>query len=381
MSGHRVSVQGRALALGVMASTVGGLVSWLFLVILTQPIARLSAGFGNFEFFALVVLALVMIASLGGTNVMRSLLAGAIGVLLAMPGINAATGQTRLTAGITELNDGFKLLPVLIGLFAISQILREIACAIHGQTSTKQNPVVRLGNDSVRFGIADMARHAVNMLRSSVIGTLIGILPGIGANISSVAAYAAAKGLSKEPDAFGRGSESGVVAAESANNATIGGALIPLLAMGLPGSVVEAVLLGALVLHGLQPGPRLMQEAPAMVYTVMGSMLIANLMMTLIMLGTMRWMARLTSVPRAYLLPVILMFCVIGSFAMGNRFFDVWVMLGFGVLGLVCESRWVRLPLAPLIIGFVLGPIAETKISQGLQASGGSWWPLLTRPI
>ncbi|MEL7265075.1 MAG: tripartite tricarboxylate transporter permease, partial [Planctomycetota bacterium] len=259
---------GRALALGVMASTVGGLVSWLFLVILTQPIARLSAGFGNFEFFALVVLALVMIASLGGTNVMRSLLAGAIGVLLAMPGINAATGQTRLTAGITELNDGFKLLPVLIGLFAISQILREIACAIHGQTSTKQNPVVRLGNDSVRFGIADMARHAVNMLRSSVIGTLIGILPGIGANISSVAAYAAAKGLSKEPDAFGRGSESGVVAAESANNATIGGALIPLLAMGLPGSVVEAVLLGALVLHGLQPGPRLMQEAPAMVYTV-----------------------------------------------------------------------------------------------------------------
>jgi putative tricarboxylic transport membrane protein len=278
-----------------------------------------------------------------------------------------------MTFGATEMNDGFQLLPVLIGLFAVNQILRDIV------NIEETGESIDLRDQSLLLGPRDIARHAANLIRSSVIGTWIGILPGIGANIGSVAAYSVAKSFSKEPESFGKGCEDGVVASEAANNATIGGALIPLIAMGLPGSVVEAVLLGALVIHGLQPGPRLFAESPSMVYTIMGAMLLANVIMAMIMLLSMRWLARVVMVPRAYLLPVILCFCVIGSFAISNRLFDVWVMLAFGVLGFTLESH--RIPLAPFIIGFVLGPIAEKNLSLGLQASDGSYWPIVTRPM
>ncbi len=364
---------GRALGLGVMASFVGGLVSWLFLVLLTAPIARLSTKFGYFEYFSLVMMALVLIATIGGKSLPRALFSGFLGIFLAMPGISAATGEARLTFGVTEMNDGFQLLPVLIGLFAISQILRDIV------NIEEKGEAIELGERGVFLRLADFSRHGLNLLRSSAIGTWIGILPGIGANIGSVTAYSVAKSVSREPEKFGTGHEAGVVASEAANNATIGGALIPLIAMGLPGSIVEAVLLGALIVHGLQPGPRLFEESPAMVYTIMGAMFLANLVMVLVMLGSMRFLARLTRVPRFYLLPVILCFCVIGSYALANRLFDVWVMLGFGLLGFALES-W-RIPLAPFVIGFVLGPIAEKNLSLGLQASNGSFAPIFARPI
>lgn len=376
LDGHPMAKNGqpgRALGLGIMASFVGGLVSWGFLVLLTSPIARLSSEFGFFEYFSLVMMALVLIATIGGKSLPRSLFSGFLGILLAMPGINAATGHARMTFGITEMNDGFQLLPVLIGLFAVNQILRDIVNV--QQTSDP----IELRGESVFLRLADLTKHGVNLLRSSVIGTWIGILPGIGANIGSVTAYSVAKSMSKEPEKFGTGHEDGVVASEAANNATIGGSLIPLIAMGLPGSVVEAVLLGALVIHGLQPGPRLFQESPTMVYTIMGAMLLANLIMAVTMLCSMRLLAKVVRVPRPYLLPVILCFCVIGSYALANRLFDVWVMLGFAVLGFFLESR--KIPLAPFIIGFVLGPIAEKNLSLGLQASDGSYWPIVTGKI
>jgi putative tricarboxylic transport membrane protein len=228
-------------------------------------------------------------------------------------------------------------------------------------------------------GLKDIKKHALNMLRSSVLGTWIGILPGIGGNIGSVTAYSVAKSVSKTPEKFGSGHESGVVAAESANNATIGGALIPLIAMGLPGSVMEVVLLGALIVHGLQPGPRLFEQSPDMVYTIMGAMFIANIVMAFIMFASMKRLARLVRVPRPYLLPLILCFAVIGSYALSNRVFDIYVMLGFGLLGFCLES--FRIPLAPFVIGFVLGPIAEKNLSLGLQASNGSYAPIVTQPI
>ncbi|MEM7698557.1 MAG: tripartite tricarboxylate transporter permease [Verrucomicrobiota bacterium] len=363
----------RALALGVMASFVGGMISWGFLVLLAKPIALLSTRFGPFEYFSLVLTALVLIASIGGKSLARSLFAGMLGIFLAMPGIPAATGQARLTFGFTEMNDGFELLPVLIGLFAVNQILRDIAA----RASTRE--AIQLGLKKTAWRRGDFARHLPNMIRSSVIGTWIGLLPGIGANIGSVSAYSVARNVSKTPEAFGTGHEPGIVAAESANNATVGGAMIPLIAMGLPGSVVEAVLLGALVIHGLQPGPRLFSDSPTIVYTIMGAMFLANLVMLLVMSRSMRLLARLAVLPRHYLLPVILTFCVIGSFALSNRFFDVWVMLAFGGLGFLLES-W-RIPLAPLVIGFVLGPIAEENLSAGLMSTNGDWSPLLTRPI
>ena len=204
------------------------------------------------------------------------------------------------------------------------------------------------------------------------------MLPGIGANIGSVSSYTVARSLSENPEKFGEGSEEGIVAAEAANNATIGGGLIPLVAMGLPGSVVEAVLLGALVLHGFQPGPRLFDQSPELVYSIIFTCLFATIAMGLLMTFLMKYLAGLARLPRSQLFPLILVFCVVGSFAIGNRWLDVWVMLAFGFLGFILESR--NIPLAPLVIGFVLGPIAEENLSAGLMSTGGNWLPLLTEP-
>jgi putative tricarboxylic transport membrane protein len=216
------------------------------------------------------------------------------------------------------------------------------------------------------------------LLRSSAIGTGVGILPGIGANIGSLVAYSTARSASKTPERFGQGSEEGIVASESANNATVGGALVPLIALGIPGSVIDAILLGAFVIHGLQPGPMLFENNPAVVSTITSSYLWANVAMLAIMLLAARPIARLARVPWPYLMPVVAAFCVLGSFALANRFFDVWVMLGFGLLGLLFD-RW-RIPLAPFVIGFVLTPLGEEAMVTALMSSGGSWWPLLSRP-
>jgi putative tricarboxylic transport membrane protein len=359
----------RALGLGVMASFVGGLISWGFLVLLAKPIAKLSLNFGPWEYFTLVLMALVLIATIGGKSLSKSLFAGFLGILLSMPGMAAATGQTRLTFNLPQLNDGFKLLPVLIGLFAVNQIFREII----NSRKTSKAPAIHTKGAKIR--LKDFAQHGVNMVRSSIIGTWIGLLPGIGANIGSVTSYSVAKSTSKTPEKFGTGHEDGVVAAEAANNATIGGALIPLVAMGIPGSVVEAVLLGALIVHGLQPGPRLFTDSPSMVYTIMGAMVIANFAMAAIMLVSMRFLAKLAKIPLPYLMPLILAFCIIGAFALNNRVFDIWVMLGFGLLGFLLESK--NIPLAPFVIGFVLGPIAEENLTIALISET----PIFSRPI
>ncbi|MDB4372140.1 tripartite tricarboxylate transporter permease [Mariniblastus sp.] len=364
---------GRALGLGVVASFVGGMISWVFLVALAAPMAAWSTKFGPFEFFALVMMAMVLIASVGGKSLMKGLLAGFLGILATMPGTAPATGQIRWTFGVHAMDDGFKLLPVLIGLFAVNQIIRDI---VHLDEPIEK---IELKRDGMFLSVKDWLKNLTNLVRSSVIGTWIGILPGIGANVGSVVAYAAARSMSKTPEKFGHGSEEGIVASESANNATVGGALIPLIAMGIPGSVIDAILLGALVIHGLQPGPLLFEQNPEAVYVVMGTMFLANIFMLVFMLVSLGWLSKLASIPRAYLLPVILTCCVIGSFALGNRMFDVWVMLGFGVFGFALEK--MKLPLAPFVIGFVLAPIAEEHLCAGLMQSGGSYWPLITRPI
>ena len=364
---------GRALGLGVVASFVGGMISWGFLVALAAPMAAWSTKFGPFEFFALVMMAMVLIASVGGNSLMKGLLSGFLGILATMPGTAPATGQLRWTAGVHAMDDGFKLLPVLIGLFAVNQIIRDI---VHLDEPMEK---IELKRDGMFLSLKDWLKNLTNLVRSSVIGTWIGILPGIGANVGSVVAYAAARSMSKTPEKFGHGSEEGIVASESANNATVGGALIPLIAMGIPGSVIDAILLGALVIHGLQPGPLLFEQNPEAVYVVMGTMFLANIFMLAFMLVSLGWLSKLASIPRAYLLPAILTCCVIGSFALGNRMFDVWVMLGFGVFGFALER--MKIPLAPFVIGFVLAPIAEEHLCAGLMQTGGSYWPLITRPI
>ena len=364
---------GRALGLGITASFVGGLISWIFLITLSPTLAVWATYFGPWEYFTMVLMALVLIASLSQGSMVKGLLAGFLGMLASMPGVDPSTGMLRLTFGFDSWAGGFNLLPVLLGVFVVSQVLKYIIDA--------ERPVMRItaSNKGIFMSLADWKRQAVNLVRSSVIGTWIGILPGIGASIGSICAYTAAKNLSKTPEKFGTGCEDGVVASEAANNATIGGALVPLVTMGIPGSVIDAILIGALLMHNLQPGPLLFVTNPEVPYTIISTHLIANFMMLGVMLLSVKWMSKLILVPTAYLMPIILMFCLIGSYSLQNRPFDVWVTIAFGVIGFVLEK--VKVPLAPFVIGFILAVLAESELRSGLMASAGSIEPLFTRPV
>ena len=364
---------GRALGLGISASFFGGVLSWFFLWLLTPQLARFSIAFGPFELFSLVLMALVLIASVSEGSFVKGLISGLLGIMVALPGIEAATGEVRLTFGWFPLLGGLQLLPVLLGIFAVSQILEDI---IDIDSRRDSVPFSRHG---ILMSTRDWLRNGVNLVRSSLIGTWVGILPGVGASVGSIMAYTTARNMSRTPERFGTGTEEGIVASEAANNATIGGALIPLIALGIPGSVIDAILIGALMIHNIQPGPMLFNSHPELVNAIIGVFLVANFVMFAIMLGAVGWIARLMAVPRHFLFPAIMMFCVIGSFALGNRMFDVWVMLFFGVVGL--GLRKARVPLGPFVIGFVLAPIAELELRTGLQASAGSLMPLVTRPL
>lgn len=364
---------GRALGLGVTASFVGGVISCIFLVLLAEPIANWSTRLGPFDFFSLTLMALMLIATVSGESLSRGVLSGLLGVLATMPGVNPATGELRLTMGIASLSDGLKLLPVLIGLFAVSQIIQDI------QRLDVRNEQAAFTRRGMLMAGRDWISQAVNLIRSSLIGVWVGILPGIGANIGSVIAYSSARAMSRHPEKFGHGSEEGIVASEAANNATVGGALIPLIALGIPGSVIDAILLGALVIHGLQPGPLLFRDNPDVVYTIMATALVANVVMVVFMVAALGVLARLMYAPRNFLIPIVLVFCVVGSFALNNRMFDVWVMLAMAGVGFFLERK--KIPLAPFVIGFVLAPVAEESLGAGLQSSAGSYWPLVSSPF
>jgi putative tricarboxylic transport membrane protein len=369
----RAGQPGRALGIGIGASFFGGLFAWLALFLLAKPLSIWATRFGPYEIFALVMMAMVLIASVSQGSLAKGLISGLLGMLISMPGVDPSSGQPRLTFDWYQLNSGLKLLPVLIGVFAVSQIIADIV------DIDRKLERLESSTKGLLMSLRDWRRNLVNLVRSSAIGTWIGILPGIGASVGSVVAYTVAKNSSRQPEKFGHGSEEGIVASEAANNATVGGALIPLIAMGIPGSVIDAILIGALMIHSLQPGPTLFITNADVVWAMIAACLVSTLVMYVIMLGSIPVVARLSEVPRTYLLPVILVFCVLGSFGSDNSIFDVWVMLAFGVLGFALERA--RIPLGPFVIGFILAPLAESKLRTGLMMSGGSITPFFTRPV
>jgi putative tricarboxylic transport membrane protein len=258
-------------------------------------------------------------------------------------------------------------------VFAVSQIISDVL-EINRRTER-----VEMSKKGILMSLADWRAQAVNLVRSSLIDTWVGLLPGVGASIGSVMAYTAAKNMSKTPERFGHGSEEGIVASEAANNATVGGALIPLIAMGIPGSVIDAILIGALMIHSIQPGPTLVLSNADVVWAMIAACLVANILMYVMMTGMVGLVARLMFLPRAFILPVVMVFCVIGAYALDNTMFDVWVMLAFGLVGFFLERA--RVPLGPFVIGFVLAPLAEAKLRSGLMMTAGSITPIFTRPM
>jgi putative tricarboxylic transport membrane protein len=301
------------------------------------------------------------------------MIAALLGVLLAMPGVDETSGRVRLTFEIDALTNGFQLLPVVVGMFALSQI---VADTLHVDQGTDH---VRANMRGILISLRDYVVHGWNMLRSALIGVWIGVLPGVGATVASIVAYSTAKSLSKTPEAFGTGSEEAIVAAESANNATTGGTLIPLLALGIPGGLADAILLAALMIHNLKPGPLLFATNPDIVNAIMATHLAAHVAMFALMTVGCVIFARLMLVPRAFLFPLVIVFCVVGAYAPDSQISDVWIMLIFGIVGLALE--YARFPLAPFVVGFVLGPLAEAKLRTALMTSAGSMLPLVQRPI
>lgn len=362
----------RALSYAIFASLVGGLLSAVVLVTFTRPLSKFAVIFGPFEYFALVMLAFALIVTISGRSLSAGLLSAGLGILASMPGIDASTGTVRLTFGFSALDAGFSTIAVFIGLFAINQVIDGMLSSRTEQAALRHSGVTLLR-------LRDMRGHWLNLLRSSAVGIGIGILPGIGATIASVVSYTLAKVFSRQPERFGTGIPDGIVASEAANNGSVGGSLVPLIALGIPGSVTGAILVGALILHGLQPGPLLFVTNPGIVQTIFATTFVANIFMFLLLVVFGGLFCRIALVPFPYLGPLIILACVLGAYAGSSRVFDIWTALGFGLIGWLMERS--NVPLGPFIIAFVLSPMAEEFLRAAIMISGGDPASLLAHPI
>ena len=366
---------GKALGLGIVFSFLGGLVSILVLIFVSPILADFALRFGPYEYFSLSFFALTMIASVAGKSMTKGLISGLIGMLLAMVGAAPIDGYPRLTFGIHYLDAGFALVPAIIGLFAVSELIKTA----EKYSEPSEGELQEYKINGFGFSLKEFFGQTINFIRSSIIGTAIGVLPGIGGALASLMAYLASKNISKTPDRFGTGINDGIVASESANNAAIGGALIPLLTLGIPGDTVTALLLGAFMVHGITPGPLIFQTNGELIYSIFASLIIANIFMLIVEFFGMRVFVRLLKIPKIILLPVIISICVIGSFSLNNRIFDVLTIFIFGLLGYLMEKR--EIPLSPAILGFILGPITELNLRRGLMYSNGDILEFFRAPI
>ncbi|MBL8836532.1 MAG: tripartite tricarboxylate transporter permease [Alphaproteobacteria bacterium] len=302
----------------------------------------------------------------------KGLLAALVGMSCGLVGFAPIDGTARYTFGNVNLTGGFGVIPVIVGLFAIAQILREVH---------RDAPPVKIDFDLKGVGItlAEVRGNLWNMIRSSAIGVWIGVLPGIGASASSVVAWAVAKQSAKNPDEFGKGSVAGIWASESSNNANVGGSLLPLLTLGIPGDAVTALMIAGFMIHGLQPGPLLFREHQGVVADIYASYLVATVVVLIFQVATMRIFPRILQVPHHYLLPIMLVLTVVGAYAADNQTFDVWVMFAFGGLALVLERYGFSM--AALVLGYLLGPILELNLRRALTFEDGDLMPFVTRPI
>lgn len=367
---------GRALSIGIWASFFGTLLSTAVLLVAAPPLALIAVKLGPWEYFALIVFALTIVASLVGNSLSRGLIAGALGLALATVGPDPMMGRPRFDFGIDALAPGLPFLVVLIGVFAISQLVSEVEDAAAVRRG------VALATKDIRFDtwrvMREVLSRPVNLLRSSTVGVLVGALPGAGGSIANLLAYDQAKRASRTPEAFGTGTPDGIVASESGNSATAGGGLIPLIALGIPGSAVDAILMASLMVHGIQVGPRLIMDQPELVYGMFVSMVVASVLMLLVCISSMRIFLKVTEIPKWAIVPAVMVCCVVGSFALNNRLSDLYVLGFVGLAGYVL--RTLDYPLAPLVLGVILGPIAETNLRRSLMTDA-DWSTFLTRPV
>lgn len=361
---------GKALGIGVLSSAIGGLVGTVALIIFTPMLAKMALKFSSPEYFALAVLGLTVVASLGG-RLIFGLIGAALGLFIATIGIDPLTGTSRFTFGNLNLTEGVGLIPVIVGLFAVSEVMKRTLD--HKSHQPLKKVKVKI------FDLPILRQIGMTLSRSSIIGVVIGILPGIGASTAAMVSYSETVRWSKHPEKFGKGAPEGIAAPESANNAAAMGALVPLFALGIPGSGTTAVILGAFIMHGLQPGPMFMLTSSDLIYAVFAGLFIVNFMILLFSKPFIVLFTKLLNVPYSALGPIIIMCCIVGTYSVRNSMFDVWLMMGFGVLGYLLEK--INFPLVSIILGLVLGPIAESELRRALSMSQGDFSIFIERPI
>jgi len=363
---------GQALTYALVASVVGGLFGLALLVMLAPMLAGFATNFRSPEFAAIALFGIVMLSFASGGSILLATVVGFIGILLGMVGFDPMTDAQRMTLNTPILQAGMNLIPVMIGLFGLAEILNNL---VDSKSAARARP--KLG--TIRVPVSDLLSRWKVMLRGSVIGTFVGAIPAAGSAVAVSIAYAQERRLSPVPEQFGTGHPDGVVAPEAANSAAVGGSLIPLVSLGIPGDTITAVLMGALMVHGLTPGPMLFASNPTFVSWIYASVLLA-LIATLIMgLALVRAAALVTRVPPQLMSVFIAMFCVIGAFSIRNDVNDIYVMIAFGVIGLLFMR--LGLPVTSLAFGLILGPILEENLRRSLMHSRGSWMIFLERPI
>lgn len=363
---------GRALGMAAVSSTAGGLISIVCLMAAAPLMARAAYNFAPPEYFALTVFGLSMLATIGDGAPIKNILSGAFGVLLATIGIDLLTSIERFTFGFAELSEGISFVPVMIGVFGISELLTQASNLHIVRKPVTMKAVVLPSRDDYR-------KVWKTILRSSGIGTFVGILPAEGATVASMIGYNEAKRWSKTPEEFGKGSIEGIAGSEAANNSATGGAMVPTLALGIPGSPTAAVILAGLMVHGLRPGPTMFTEQAEFAFAIFWSMLLVNLLFIAIGLYGAKIFARVTLIPIQLLWPIVFVFSVVGAYALEQSMLDVWIAIGFGIVGFF--MRRYGFSVVPLAIGLILGGMLETRLGQSMVMLDEKWWLIITRPL
>jgi len=373
---YRMTSKGKAelaLGAGLVTAAIGGTIGTLILMGVAPRLARFAIKFSSFEYFWLACLGLTCAVLISGGPVVKNLVSLLIGLMIATIGIDVAVGYPRFTFGSIELLDGVSFIPAMIGMFALSEILRNVA----GDAPPR---VVQRSVGNVFVGLGRLlVRYRVNIARSSVLGTGIGALPGAGADIAAWIAFTLSKRFSREPEKFGSGHVEGIVDAGSANNAAVAGAWTPALVFGIPGDSVTAIAIGILYMKGLTPGPLVFTQKPELVYAVFVAFLVANIVMIPIGLSAIKLSGYVLRIPGRVLMPIILAFCIVGSFAVSNTVFAIWVMLVLGVLAFLMEEN--GFPIAPAILGIVLGRMVEDNFMVSIMKTQGELAGFVERPI
>ena len=375
LDGNPLAMSGKgglAMGLATTSSALGTLVGIVCLALLAPLLTEAALNFGSYEFFWLALFGVVISGRLTAfDDPIKGYVAGLLGLLVAMIGMEGLHGYRRFTFGMSPLGGGIDLIPAMVGAFGLAEILVVMKRKVSAQIFDASDRVVPR--------IKDVWKYRRTTVRSGVIGTFVGIVPGVGEDIGAWGSYAAAKRKSAEADRFGKGSLEGLIAAETGNSAAIPGSMIPTLTLALPGSAAAAVLIAAMYIHGIRPGPMLLVENAPFLYQVVAMLALATLAILVLGLALTRVLLRVMTVPRERLMPVVYVLCVVGSFAIAQRMFDVYVMLVFGIIGFFL--REMRYPMAPLVMGIILGTLLDVNLRRGLALSNGDLTPFFTRPV